>query len=61
MAVDFTTTYAISACHHRSSEFESRSDEVYMIQHYVIKFVRDVRQVSGLLRFPPTIKLTATK
>jgi hypothetical protein len=23
------------------------------IQHYVIKFVNDVRQVSGFLRFPP--------
>jgi hypothetical protein len=33
------------------------------IQHYVIKFVSDLRQVSGFLqvfRFPPPIKLTAT-
>ena len=32
-------------------------------QHYVIKFVRDLRQVGGLLRvlwFPPKLKLTAT-
>ena len=31
---------------------------VYSIQHYVIKFVRDLRQVGGflrLLRFPPPI------
>ena len=37
--------------------------EVYSIQHYVIKFVSDLRQVGGLLwalRFPPPIKLTAT-
>jgi len=34
--------------------------EVWSIQHYVIKFVSDLRQVSGLLRFPPPIKLTAT-
>ena len=34
--------------------------EVYSIQHYVIKFVRDLRQVGGFLRFPPPIKLTAT-
>jgi hypothetical protein len=37
--------------------------EVYSIQHYVIKFVSDVRQVCGflrILRFPPPIKLTAT-
>jgi hypothetical protein len=33
------------------------------IQHYVIKFVCDLRQVGGflrVLRFPPPIKLTAT-
>jgi hypothetical protein len=37
--------------------------EMYSIQHYVIKFVSDLRQVSDflrLLRFPPPIKLTAT-
>jgi hypothetical protein len=33
------------------------------VQHCVIKFVSDLRQVGGflrLLRFPPPIKLTAT-
>ena len=33
------------------------------LQHYVIKFVSDMRQVGGflrVLRFPPPIKLTAT-
>ena len=37
--------------------------KVYSIQHYEIKFVSDLRQVSGflrVLRFPPPIKLTAT-
>ena len=34
--------------------------EVYSMQHYVIKFVSDLRQVSGFLWFPPSIKLTAT-
>jgi hypothetical protein len=37
--------------------------EVYSIQHYVIKFVSDLRQVGGflrILRFLPTVKLTAT-
>ena len=37
--------------------------EVYQIQHYVINFVSDLRQVGGfllILRFPPPIKLTAT-
>ena len=37
--------------------------KVYLIQHYVIKFVSDLQQVGGflqVLRFPPPIKLTAT-
>ena len=37
--------------------------EVYSIQHYVIKFVIDFRQVGGflrLLRIPLPLKLTAT-
>jgi hypothetical protein len=37
--------------------------EVYSIQHYVIKFVSDLRQAGGflrVLRFPPPIKLTVT-
>jgi hypothetical protein len=37
--------------------------EVYLIQHYVIKFVSALRQFGGFLRvlwFPPPIKLTAT-
>jgi hypothetical protein len=41
MVVGFTT-YAISAYHR---EFESRSGRG--IQHYVIKFVSDLRQVGG--------------
>ena len=35
--------------------------EVYSIQHYMIKFVSDLRRVSSfqrVLRFPPSIKLT---
>ena len=58
------TTYAISAYHHWCCEFESRAGREYInVQHYVIKFVSDLRQVSGflrVLRFPPPIKLTAT-
>ena len=37
--------------------------EVYWIQHYMIKFVSDLRQVGGFLRalrFPSPIKLTIT-
>ena len=37
--------------------------EVYLIQHYVIKFVSDLPQIGGfllVLQFPPPIKLTCT-
>jgi hypothetical protein len=30
------------------------------VQHYVIKFVSDLRPFGGFLRFPPPIKLTPT-
>jgi hypothetical protein len=43
----FTTTYAISAYHHWCCEFESRSGRG--VQHYVIKFVSDLRHISGFL------------
>ena len=36
MVVGFITTYAISAYHHKSCEFESNSGEVYSMQHNVI-------------------------
>jgi hypothetical protein len=48
----FTTTCAINA---------SRSG--LGVQHYVMKFISDLRQVGGflwVLRFSPPIKLTAT-
>jgi hypothetical protein len=59
--VGFITTYAINAYHHWWCEFESRSGRG--AQHYVIKFVSDLRQGGGflcVLWFPPPIKLTAT-
>ena len=37
---------------------------MYSIQHYVVKFVNDLRQVDGFLRviwFPQPIKVTATR
>jgi hypothetical protein len=49
MVVGFTTTYAISAYHHKRCEFEPRWGEVYSIQYYVIKFFSDLRQVGGFL------------
>jgi hypothetical protein len=50
-----------SVYHHWCCEFQSRSRGG--VQHYVIKFVSELRQVSGflgILRFPPPIKLTTT-
>ena len=35
--------------------------KVYSLRHYVIKFVSDLQQVSGLLRFLPPIKHHNTK
>ena len=61
MVVGYATTYAINAYHHWSCEFESWSGRD--VQHYVIKFDSDLRQVGGflrVLRFPLPIKLTAT-
>jgi hypothetical protein len=60
MVVGFTTTYAVSAYHHRCCEFKSQSGQG--VQHYVKKFVSDLGQVGGFLRvlqFPPPIKLIA--
>jgi hypothetical protein len=64
MVVGFTATCAISTYHDYICEFEPRSGEVYLIQHYVIKFVvSDLRQSNGFLRvpqFPSSIKLITT-
>jgi hypothetical protein len=60
MVIGFTTTYAIGVCHHWCCDFESRAGQG--VQHYVIKFVSDLRQFGGFLRvlwFPAPIKLTA--
>jgi hypothetical protein len=43
----------ISAYNSWSREFESHLGDVYLIQHYVIKFVNDLRQVGdtkGVIR-----------
>ena len=52
-------------CHQCLLPLKSNSvyGEVYLIQHNVIEFVNDLRQVGGfirVLRFPPLIQLTAT-
>ena len=53
--------FTILCCAHACSN--PAHGEVYSMQHYVIKFVSDFRQVSSflwVLRFPPLRKLTAT-
>ena len=50
MVVGFTTTFVISAYYQWSCKLESCSDEVYLMQHNVIKFDRDLQQVRGFLR-----------
>ena len=60
MVIGFTTTYAISATEVMSSH--PAQARLYSVQHYVIQFVSDLRQVVGFLGvlwFPPPIKLTA--
>ena len=60
----FTNTCVISVYHHYNIvSLNPAHGEVYSIQHYVITFVSDLRQVGGFLRvfrFPPPIKLTTT-
>jgi len=51
----YITTNAVSS--------NAAHGQVYLTQHYVIKFVSVLRQVGGflqVLRIPPPIKLTAT-
>jgi hypothetical protein len=48
MVIGCTTTYAISDYHHVCCEFESRSGRG--VQHYVRKFVSDLRQIDSFLR-----------
>jgi len=60
MVVGLITTCAVNAYDVVSSN--SVHGDVYSIQHYVLKFVSDLRQVGGFLRvllFTPPIKVTA--
>ena len=58
MVVGFTTTFAISAYPTKVVSSNPAHSEVYSIQHYVIKFVSDFRQVGVFFWFPQPIKLT---
>jgi hypothetical protein len=46
MVVGFTTTCAIGAYH----QLNHAHSEMYLIQRYVIEFVRDLWQVGGFLQ-----------
>jgi hypothetical protein len=62
MVAGSTTTYAVSDFTTNVS-LNPVHGKVYSMQHYVMKFVGDLRQVGGFLRvfrFPPPIKLTTT-
>ena len=61
MVVRFTNTY-MRAVPITTKVVSSNpaNGEVYSIQHYVIKFVSDLQQVGGFLRFPQALKLAAT-
>jgi hypothetical protein len=55
-------TYAIGVYHHWCCEFESQSGRG--VQHYVIKFVSDLWQVSGflrVLRLPLPLKISGDR
>jgi len=63
LLVGFTTTYAISAYHHKRCEFECRLWRDVPDATLCDKFGSDLWQVGDflrVLRFPPPIKLVAT-
>jgi hypothetical protein len=44
--VRFTTTYVISTYHHKVVSSDPAHADVYSIQHYVLKFVNNLRRLS---------------
>ena len=63
MVVGFTTTVRLVPITTKVVSSNPVHCEVYLIQHYVIKLVSNLRQASGflwLLQFPPPVKLTTT-
>ena len=63
MVVGFTTTYAVSAYHHKWCDFEFRSWRGVHNTTLCDKVVSDLVPVGSFLRVPrflPPIKLTAT-
>ena len=60
MVMRFTANCAISAFRAKVMSSNFAHGDMYSIQHYMITFVSDLRQVCDFLRFPPPIKLTTT-
>ena len=63
LLVEFATTYAISAYHHKRFEFECRLWRYVPDATLCDKFVSDLWRVGDflrVLRFPPPMKLVAT-
>ena len=65
MVVGFTTSLPVQSVPITTNvvSLNPVHGKVYSIQHFVIKFVSDLRQVGGflqVLQFHPQIKLTAT-
>jgi len=58
MVVVFTTTCAVSIYHHLSCEYEPRSWRG--VQHYVIHFVSDLRQIGGFSAGTPVSSTNKT-
>ena len=58
LVVGFTTTYAIGTYLHWCFELEYQSGRG--VQHYVIKFVSDLRQVGGFFPGPPVSSTNKT-
>ena len=59
MVFEFTPNTAIVLITTKVLSLNPVHGKLYAIQHYMIKFVSDLRQFGGFLRFPPSIKLTA--
>jgi hypothetical protein len=58
--IGLTISCAIVPTNNKVVSLNPTHGKMYSIQHYVIKFVNDLRQVCSLLWFPLSIKLTTT-
>jgi hypothetical protein len=59
MAINAIRLAAMLATNLMEADAPAAAGEVCSIQHYVMKFVSDLRQVSGFIRLPPPMQLIA--